>query len=41
MVQCEDRCEEWFHIECLGIKKHQTKNDIKLVCVGCRSLYRH
>jgi hypothetical protein len=41
MVQCEDRCEEWFHIECLGIKKHQTKNDLKLACVGCRSLYRH
>ncbi len=41
MVQCEDRCEEWFHIECLGIKKHQTKNDIKLICVGCRSLYHH
>ena len=41
MVQCEDGCEEWFHIECHGIKKHQAKYDIKLVCVGCCSLYRH
>lgn len=40
MVQCEYKCEEWFHIECLGIKKHQTKNDIKLKCVGCRALYK-
>ena len=40
MVQCEYRREEWFHIECLGIKKHQTKTDIKLKCVGCRTLYK-
>lgn len=40
MIQCEYKCQEWFHIECLGIKKHQTKSDIQLKCVGCRSLYK-
>ena len=38
MMQCEHKCEEWFHIECLGIKKHQTKTELR--CVGCRALYK-
>ena len=40
MVQCEHKCEEWFHIECLGIKKHQTKSALQLICIGCRALYK-
>ena len=26
MVNCEE-CDEWYHIECVGIKKHQAKSD--------------
>ncbi len=37
MVECE-QCEEWYHIECVGIKKHQAKNDENYLCVGCKSL---
>jgi hypothetical protein len=40
MIQCEHKCTEWFHIECLGIKKHQTKSDIRWKCVGCKALYK-
>lgn len=40
MIQCEYKCTEWFHIECLGIKKHQTKSDVKWRCVGCKALYK-
>jgi hypothetical protein len=37
MIGCEN-CEEWFHIECIGIKKHQAKNEEKYLCVACKSL---
>ena len=40
MIQCEHKCTEWFHIECLGIKKHQTKSDSRWKCVGCKALYK-
>lgn len=39
MLLCEEKnCEEWFHIECIGIKKHQVKQDLLYKCVGCNSL---
>lgn len=40
MVQCETKCSEWFHIECIGVKKHQARGDSSCyICVGCSSLY--
>jgi hypothetical protein len=37
MVCCEE-CNEWYHIECVGIKKHQAKSDESYHCVACKSL---
>jgi hypothetical protein len=39
MIQCEGKCEEWYHIECIGVKRHQAKGENSYVCVGCSSLY--
>lgn len=34
MVQCE-QCEEWFHTECVGIRKSYVKNVKEYYCVAC------
>lgn len=35
MIQC-DRCEEWFHGRCIGLKRKCADNIEKYYCVDCR-----
>ena len=37
MMQCE-QCEEWFHTECVGIRKSYVKNVKEYFCVACSKL---
>jgi hypothetical protein len=34
MICCED-CQEWFHIECVGIKKSQVRHVLGFYCMIC------
>lgn len=35
MIAC-DECDEWFHVECIGISKDKAQTIQKYVCAECR-----
>lgn len=38
-VQC-DKCEEWFHLNCLGLNKKDLREDEDFVCSPCNQRTR-
>lgn len=37
-VQCDGGCNEWFHMECVGLNKNQVTADDEFVCKKCKKV---
>lgn len=34
-VQCDGGCEQWFHMHCVGLVKHEVNEDEDYICKQC------
>lgn len=34
-VQCDGGCDQWFHMQCVGVGKHDINEDEDYICIKC------
>lgn len=34
-VQCDGGCDQWFHMHCVGLDKHDINEDEDYICIKC------